>query len=94
MELRICDLLVYDPTNSLSAFVTPQGHLRPATAGWWQSGVGGSAHGAVMAALAVRTPSERGGLLGAVAALASIGVALITLAPAKQPVERVTVFGG
>jgi hypothetical protein len=46
------------------------------------------AHGAVMAVLAVHTASERGGLLSAVAVLVIIGVALIALAPAKQPVEQ------
>jgi len=45
------------------------------------------AHGVVMAVLAVHIPSERGGLLGAVAGLVIIGVALIALAPAKQPGE-------
>src|SRR5246127_2507863 len=43
------------------------------------------AHGAVMAVLAVHIASERGELLGAVALLVIIGVALIALAPAKQP---------
>jgi uncharacterized membrane protein YoaK (UPF0700 family) len=41
------------------------------------------AHGAVMARLAVHIPSERTGLLTAVAVLVLIGVALIVLAPAK-----------
>jgi hypothetical protein len=45
------------------------------------------AHGAVMAVLAVRIASERGGLLSAVAALVIIGVALIALAPGKQSGE-------
>src|SRR2546429_9643430 len=51
------------------------------------------AHGAVMAVLAVHIPSERAGLLGAVAALVIIGVALIALAPAKQSVERASSAG-
>jgi peptidoglycan/LPS O-acetylase OafA/YrhL len=51
------------------------------------------AHGAVMAALAVHFPSERGELLGAVALLVVIGVALIALAPAKQPGERASPAG-
>src|SRR6267143_6228887 len=46
------------------------------------------AHGAVMAVLGVHIASERGGLLGAAAALVIIGVALIALAPAKQSGER------
>ena len=51
------------------------------------------AHGAVMAVLAVHIPSERAGLLGAVAALVIIGVALIALAPAKQSGERASAAG-
>jgi hypothetical protein len=45
------------------------------------------AHGAVMAVLAVRIASERGGLLSAVAALVIIGAALIALAPGQQSGE-------
>jgi uncharacterized membrane protein YoaK (UPF0700 family) len=41
------------------------------------------AHGAVMARLAVHIPTERRGLLTAVAVLVLIGVALIVLAPVK-----------
>jgi hypothetical protein len=41
------------------------------------------AHGAVMAVLAIHMPSERTGLLIAVAVLIVIGVALIAMAPAK-----------
>ncbi len=48
------------------------------------------AHGVVMAVLAFQIPSERGGLLVAVAVLLAIGVALIALAPAKQSVEQVS----
>jgi uncharacterized membrane protein YoaK (UPF0700 family) len=51
------------------------------------------AHGAVMAVMAVHTPSERAGLLGAVTALIIIGVALIALAPAKQSGERASAAG-
>lgn len=47
------------------------------------------AHGAVMLALAIHIPHERGSLLGAVAALVVIGVALIALAPSKPSDERV-----
>src|SRR5213596_3434481 len=47
------------------------------------------AHGAVMGVQAFRNLIPRGELLG-VAALIVIGVALISLAPAKQPVERVS----
>jgi hypothetical protein len=43
------------------------------------------AHAAVMAVQAFQNASARGGLLGAAAASAVIGVALIALAPAKQP---------
>jgi hypothetical protein len=46
------------------------------------------AHAAVMSYQAFRNLVTRGELLG-VAALIVIGVALIVLAPAKQPVERV-----
>ena len=46
------------------------------------------AHGAVMAVQAYQNAGERGELLGAVAGLVVIGVALIALAPTKQPVER------
>src|SRR5438094_1130349 len=42
------------------------------------------AHGSIMAALAFQLPSERAGLLIAVAVLALIGVSLIALAPAQQ----------
>ncbi|MGH9780845.1 MAG: DUF6632 domain-containing protein, partial [Candidatus Acidiferrales bacterium] len=45
------------------------------------------AHAAVMGAQAYLKVVERGELIG-VAALIIIGVALIALAPAKQPVER------
>src|SRR6266478_3308744 len=48
------------------------------------------AHAGVMAVLAFQIPSERGGLLVAVAVLLAIGVALIALAPAKQSVEQVS----
>ena len=43
------------------------------------------AHATVMAVQAFQNASARGGLLGAAAAAAVIGVALIVLAPAKQP---------
>ena len=43
------------------------------------------AHATVMAVQAFQNASARGGLLGAAAASAVIGVALIALAPAKQP---------
>ena len=47
------------------------------------------AHATLMAVQAFRNLIPRGELLG-VAALIVIGVALISLAPAKQPVERVS----
>jgi uncharacterized membrane protein YoaK (UPF0700 family) len=48
------------------------------------------AHGAVMAVLAFKLPSERAGFFVAVAVLVVIGVVLIALAPAKQPVAQVS----
>ena len=51
------------------------------------------AHAAVMAVMAVRLASERGGLLGAAAVFSVIGLALIALAPANQPGERASAAG-
>jgi uncharacterized membrane protein HdeD (DUF308 family) len=51
------------------------------------------AHAAVMAVQAFQNAGERGELLGGVAALVVIGVALIVLAPAKQSVERLSAAG-
>ena len=48
------------------------------------------AHGAVMAVMAVHVTSAREGLLMVSALLGIIGVVLIVLARAKQPVERVS----
>lgn len=48
------------------------------------------AHAAVMAVLGFKDPSERGGFFVAVAVLVVIGVALIALAPSKQPVQQVS----
>ena len=48
-------------------------------------------HAAIMAVQAFQHASERGHLLGDVPALVIVGVALIALAPAKQPVERPSV---
>jgi hypothetical protein len=56
----------------------------PANAAW-----SSFAHAALMAVQAFRNLIPRGELIG-VAALIIIGVALIALAPAKQPVERVS----
>jgi hypothetical protein len=50
------------------------------------------AHAALMGVQAFRNLIARGELLG-VAALAIIGVALIALAPAKQPVEQASAAG-
>jgi hypothetical protein len=50
------------------------------------------AHAAVMGGQAFRNLIARGELLG-VAALVIIGVALIVLAPAKQPAERESAVG-
>jgi hypothetical protein len=49
------------------------------------------AHAAVMSVQAARDVSERAYLLGGVAGLVVIGVALIALAPAKPSVERISV---
>ena len=49
------------------------------------------AHAAVMSVMAVHLPNERGDLLIAAAVFGVIGLILIVLAPAKQPVERVSV---
>jgi hypothetical protein len=51
------------------------------------------AHAAVMAVLAFQIASERGDFLIAVAVLGIIGVALIALAPAKQPVAQASAAG-
>jgi hypothetical protein len=51
------------------------------------------AHGLVMARLAQHVPNERNSLLVAVAVLGIIGVALITLAPAKPSADRVAAAG-
>ena len=48
---------------------------------------------AVMAVQALRDVNERGHLLGGGAGFVIIGVALIALAPGKQPVERVSAAG-
>jgi hypothetical protein len=49
------------------------------------------AHGAVMTVMAVHLRNEREDLLIAAAVFGVIGLILIALAPAKQPVERVPV---
>jgi hypothetical protein len=49
------------------------------------------AHAAVMAAMAVHLPNEREDLLIAAAVFGVIGLVLIVLAPARQPIERVSV---
>ena len=51
------------------------------------------AHGAAMTVMAVQKPDDRRGFLMGVAALVVIGVALIALAPAKQPQERTSAAG-
>ena len=48
------------------------------------------AHATVMTVMAVHLPNERQDLLIASAVFAGIGAVLILLAPAKQPVERVS----
>jgi hypothetical protein len=49
------------------------------------------AHAAVMAAMAVHLPNEREDLLIAAAVFGVIGLGLIVLSPARQPIERVSV---
>ena len=51
------------------------------------------AHATVMAIMAFQNASERRDLLTGVAVLVVIGVVLIVLAPARQPVERVSAAG-
>jgi len=51
------------------------------------------AHATVMAVMAVRLASERGGLVIAAAVFSVIGLALIALAPAKQSSERASAAG-
>ena len=51
------------------------------------------AHATVMAVMAVRLASERGGLVIAAAVFSVIGLALIALAPAKQSAERALAAG-
>jgi uncharacterized membrane protein YoaK (UPF0700 family) len=63
----------------LRAVRNPSAHRSLIAFAAWSS----FAHGAVMAALAVHIPSERGSLVAAVAVLVIIGIALIALAPAK-----------
>jgi hypothetical protein len=50
-------------------------------------------HAAIMAVQAFQNASERGHLLGDMPALVLVGVALIALAPAKQPSERASAVG-
>jgi len=51
------------------------------------------AHAAIMAVMAVHLPNERQDLLIAAAVFGAIGVALIVLAPAKQPTGRASAVG-
>jgi peptidoglycan/LPS O-acetylase OafA/YrhL len=51
------------------------------------------AHAVVMTILGLRIPSERVGFLIGSAVLVVIGLALLALAPAKQPVEQVSAAG-
>jgi hypothetical protein len=70
----------------LMAVRNPSAHRSLIAFAAWSS----FAHGAVMARLAFHIPSERTGLLIAVAVLVAIGVALIALAPAKPSAEVAT----
>jgi hypothetical protein len=45
-------------------------------------------HAAIMTAQAFRSMSERGHLLGDIPALIIVGIALIVLTPAKQPLKK------
>lgn len=67
----------------LMAVPNPSAHRSLIAFAAWSS----FAHAAVMAVMAFRDASERGHLLG-VALFVVIGVPLIVLAPARQPVER------
>ena len=67
----------------LTAVRNPSAHRSLIAFAAWSS----FAHAAVMAVMAFRDASEHGDLLG-VPILVVIGVPLIVLAPAKQPVER------
>jgi hypothetical protein len=51
------------------------------------------AHAAIMAVMAVHLPNERQDLLIAAAVFGAIGVALIVLAPTKQPMGRASAVG-
>jgi hypothetical protein len=51
------------------------------------------AHAAIMAVMAVQLPNERQDLLIAAAVFGAIGVALIVLAPTKQPMGRASAVG-
>jgi uncharacterized membrane protein HdeD (DUF308 family) len=69
----------------LMAVPNPSAHRSLIVFAAWSS----FAHAAVMAVMAFRDASERGHLLG-VALFVVIGVPLIVLAPARQPVERLS----
>jgi uncharacterized membrane protein YadS len=69
----------------LMAVPNPSAHRSLIAFAGWSS----FAHAAVMAVMAFRDASERGHLLG-VALFVVIGVPLIVLAPARQPVERLS----
>ena len=68
----------------LTAVRNPSAHRSLIAFTAWSS----FAHAAVMTIMAVHVTSAREGLLEVSALLAVIGVALIALAPAKQPVGR------
>ena|ERR1700730_5809087 len=73
----------------LVAARNPSAHRSVTAFAAWSS----FAHGAVMAVMAIRLASERGGLLIAAAVLGIIAAALIVLAPAKQLGERASAAG-
>jgi hypothetical protein len=50
-------------------------------------------HAGIMAVQAFQNASERGHLVGDIPALLIVGIALIALAPARRPVERVSTLG-
>lgn len=51
-------------------------------------------HGGIMTVQALRSSAERGHLLGDIPALIIVGVALIALAPAKQPAVQASAAHG
>jgi uncharacterized membrane protein HdeD (DUF308 family) len=78
-EMMMLSLYVTLGVFLLLAVRNPSAHRSLIAFTAWSS----FAHGAVMAAQAFQHPDERGELLGAVAGLVVVAIALIVLAPAK-----------